>query len=105
MNTIRVEIVAFVDSAQPGWVECRLIDAMGEEWKFVEKVPVVTEAWLDENSKYPQQGFIACEIIETWNDEHARRLARICTEWPWGIESVRERRTEFIVPAEMVVSV
>ncbi len=105
MNAIHVEITAFVDSACPGWVECRLIDATGEEWKFVEKVPVVTEAGLDENSGYPQPGFLACEIIETWTDERARRLVRVCTERPWGVESVREGRTEFVVPAELVASI
>lgn len=105
MDAIRVEIVAFVDSAQPGWVECRLIDADGVTWRFVEKVPVVTDARLDESSAYPQPGFIGCEVIEAWNDEQGRRLVRVCTERPWGVESMGAGRTQFVVPADTVVTI
>ncbi|MDI1443615.1 hypothetical protein [Polyangium sp. 6x1] len=44
---VEVQIVRFADDAQPGWVECHLLDAHGRRWAFLEKVPVVTTARLD----------------------------------------------------------
>ena len=37
----------YVSDHNPGFVECRLTDAWGREWLFVDKVPVVTLADLD----------------------------------------------------------
>ncbi len=54
MYGVRVEIVRFVDDSQPGWVECRLVDARGQEWLFVEKVPIVTSSDLTALTPYPQ---------------------------------------------------
>jgi hypothetical protein len=62
MLGVRVEISRYADAAQPGWVECRLVDALGHEHVFVEKVPVVTEAHLVAASGFPQAGFIAVSI-------------------------------------------
>jgi hypothetical protein len=63
MLGVRVEISRYADAAQPGWVECRLVDAFGHEHVFVEKVPAVTEAHLDAASGFPQAGFIACIVV------------------------------------------
>lgn len=64
MFGIKVKITKFIDDSQPGWVECEFTDAFGKLHIFKEKVPIVTPEYLDENSIYPQNGIIVCEIIE-----------------------------------------
>ena len=50
MNGLLVEIVKYVsDEPQPGVVECRLIDANGVTWTFVEKTAIVTDQQIDEH--------------------------------------------------------
>ena len=83
MVGIRVQIVRYADDAQPGWVECQLVDAHGRRWSFIEKVPVVTLADLDPTSGYPQPGVIACEVLERDGE-----VARIDTARPWGVIAV-----------------
>jgi hypothetical protein len=86
-NAVRVEITRFVDDHQPGWVECRLIDAREAVWLFIEKVPVVTVAWLDADSVYPQQGEIACEIISGALNSQPDDILLIDTGSPWHVEA------------------
>ncbi len=84
---IDVEIVRFTDSHQPGWAECILRDVRGHEWMIIEKVPVVSDGPLDATSIFPQQGSIACEVVEQWTDEQGRTRCIIDTARPWGIEA------------------
>jgi hypothetical protein len=104
MKAVRVVIRKYVDPANPGWVECTLLDAAGREVRFVEKVPVVTEADLGPDSPYPQTGVIACEVLETRQDAEGRELATISTVKPWGVESA-EGETEFEVPCEQLLDI
>ena len=83
---IKVEIVKFVDSWQPGWVEGRFTDVLGNEHRFVEKVPVLTADYLDENSSYPQRGFIGCTILNEKEIE-GNKVFEVDTSQPDGIES------------------
>ena len=83
---IEVEITRFVDASQPGFVECKLVDALGREHLFVEKVPVVTLEYLDASSRYPKQGVVACRIVEKKRVDN-RDVFRVNTEEPWGVES------------------
>ena len=85
---LKVQIIRFVDIHQPGWVECRLLDAWDCGWTFIEKVPVVTEAALDKLSDYPQDGLIACDIVKAWHDERGRSLVTVDTSQAWGIAAV-----------------
>lgn len=100
MLGVNVEISRYVDNSQPGWVECRLVDALGDEHLFVEKAPVVTTAHLDAASSYPQAGVIACIVLG--RSEHGgRQLVRVDTQTPWGIEST-EGKDRFDVLAEQL---
>ena len=101
MLGVRVEICRYADAAQPGWVECRLVDAIGHEHVFVEKVPVVTKAQLDVASSFPQAGLIACIVIGRNERDDGRQLVRIDTQTPWGIESTAGR-TQFDVLSEQL---
>jgi hypothetical protein len=87
LPAVRIQISRYTSDANPGWVECRLVDAWGKEWLFEEKVPVVSLLDLDEQTSYPQPGIIACQIIKQWHDAQGRELASVDTSAPWGVES------------------
>lgn len=88
MKAFIVEITRFLSSDQPGFVECRFFDAWEKEHRVQEKVPVVTSKDLDENSDYPQNGIIACEIIKIWTDKNNRKIYTVTAEKPWDIETI-----------------
>jgi hypothetical protein len=98
---IEVEITRFVDDSQPGFIELRFVDAFGHEHFFIEKVPVVTLEYLNADSIYPRQGFIACRIVEKKLIDN-REVFRVNTEEPWGIESTAGE-TEFDVFREQLL--
>jgi len=103
MHFISVQIVRFVDSAFPGWVECEFVDAEGRQHIFKDKIPIFTVELLDADSKYPAPGVVACEILEQFKDEERRELTRVSTRSPWDIES-SEGLSEFAVLASQVSS-
>ncbi len=84
---IRVDIVRYLDSSYPGFVECRLVDAAGREHFFRDKVPVVTLADIDEHSDYPQPGGIGCTVISRRIAVGGREVVEVDTEKPWAIDS------------------
>ncbi len=97
-----VQIERFVDEYQPGFVECRLVDAEGHPHLFIEKVPIVSADDLWSNSTYPVAGAIACEIEAEWTDHEGRNLVRVSTEKPWSVEST-SGITRFVVLSSQVV--
>jgi hypothetical protein len=101
MLGVRVRISRYVDAAQPGWVECRLVDALEYEHVFVEKVPVVTKAHLDAASSFPEAGYIACIVVGRNERDDGRQFVRIDTQTPWGIESTAGR-SQFDVLSEQL---
>ena len=101
MLRVAVEIVRFVDESFPGFVECHLKDASGQQHVFVDKVPIVTAADLGPDSVYPQRGAIACELSDQWADDQGRELRRINTAKPWAIESISGAHS-FVVLAEQL---
>lgn len=102
VNAIAIQIERFVDDHQPGFVECRLVDAHGLSHLFVEKIPVVTAANIWSHSSYPQIGAIACEIESESIDAEGRMIAHVNTVQPWSVEST-EGLTRFVVLASQVV--
>ena len=97
MPELIVEIVRFVDGAQPGVVECVVTDAWGKAHAFIDKIPIFTTADLTERNSYPQPGVIACDVLKRWHDSDGREIATVDTLKPWGVESI-EGRTQFDVP-------
>ena len=100
---ITITITKFVDKGFPGFVECQLVDAMGQSHAIIEKVPIVTteDLWLD--SSYPREGSFRCEVVKNWEDDRGRNLCQIDTSRPWSIEST-EGKTEFVVLASQLRS-
>src|ERR1039457_6320022 len=89
MTFVRVEITRWVDDYQPGIVECRLVDADGNEWHFIEKVPVVTsDRPVSASSTFPTEGAIACRSVAQMEDGGGRRTVRITTEHPFHVSAV-----------------
>ena len=103
MVAVTVEITKFVDESQPGWVECKLVDAYGREHLFIEKVPVVCLEDLDASSIYPQPGVIACELIERIS-VGAAEIVKINSERPYAIESVDGNVLFDVQPDQLVDS-
>jgi len=102
-NSVAVDITRFVDSAQPGWVECVLRDAHGVTRTFVEKVPVVTTESLSELSTYPRRGLLACEVVTGQAMNDGSPLVQIDTSRPWGIEST-DGTTKFMIRREQLLN-
>jgi hypothetical protein len=101
LKAIKISITSFIDDHQPGFVECKFHDAFGKEHVVQEKVPIVTDKDLDADSEYPQDGFIACEIVKEWNDAKGRKIFTIDTSKPWGVDTI-EGLTEFEVLEEQL---
>jgi hypothetical protein len=94
MFAIKIKITKFISDDQPGFVECTFIDA-NQKLHFVQdKVPIVTEKYLDANSEYPQDGIIACEIVKEWKDSNGQKIFTVNTSKPWGVDTV-DGLTEF----------
>ncbi len=100
---VAVLITRYVDDSFPGFVECKLIDAGGREWTFVEKVPVVTDAALDASTSYPRPAVLACRIVERRREPDGTEVVTIDTATPWGIEST-SGVTRFDVRPEQISS-
>ena len=86
---LTIEIVRFVDSHQPGWVETQFFDTKGRCHKIIDKVPMFVDstAALDEDSVYPQPGVVVCEVLSTSTDESGRTVAHITIARPYSMES------------------
>ena len=102
MVGIRVQIVQWIDDHQPGWVECALFDDSGEEHRFREKAPVVSDADLHAGSPYPQPGIIGCRVLRCYEAEDGHIVVEVDTDEPWGIQSLGGR-SQFNVASENVV--
>jgi hypothetical protein len=83
-------------------VECRLIDALGREHVFVEKVPIVTEADLSESGSYPQSGVIACVLLGSNESDEGHQLVHIDLQTPWGVQSLAGRSQLDVFPEQLV---
>jgi hypothetical protein len=89
MIGLSVQITKYIsDDPQPGIVECRLLDAYGNEWVFREKTAIVGLGPLDTDNDYPQPGIIACEIVKQWQDAKSREIVSVNTERPDGVETL-----------------
>ena len=103
MPSIKAEVSRYIDDEpQPGIVECTFVDAFGQSHFFREKTAIVSSEVLLATTVYPVACELSCEIEAEWIDQDGNPLVRICTELPWGIESVTGE-TRFIVrPAQLL---
>ena len=102
MTSVCVEITRWVEDYQPGVVECKLIDAAGCEWLFIEKLPLVSEDdSLCASSVYPVPGLIACKVLAYIEDLSRRRTVRITTENPNHTASVNGQAIFDVLPEQI----
>lgn len=100
---IRVSIARYVsDDPQPGIVECEFFDAHGRRWSFVEKTAIVAAADLDSQTRYPQPGVVACEIVGLTRNAAGREIVLVDTERPWDIESMDGAKRFEVSPDSLV---
>ena len=97
MMAVRVTITQFVDDYQPGIVECKLVDAWGREWYFIEKGPIVSDAYLDESSHYPQPGVLGCQVVARRQHADGREVVTIETD-----ESTTGEHQFDVVPEQLI---
>jgi hypothetical protein len=98
IESLMVKIIRFVDSHQPGMVECEFSDADGRRHNITDKAPIFTTASLDVYGSYPQMGLLRCEVKARWTDASGRELAEISTASPDAVESA-EGLSDFIIVA------
>ncbi|MBX3241713.1 MAG: hypothetical protein KIT80_12065 [Chitinophagaceae bacterium] len=91
---LKVKIVEYVDDSQPGWVRCTFTDAYGIEWSVIDKVPIVTDEYLDEKSNYPKNGILSCVIID--ESSTANDVTKIDTSKPIFIEAENGEHEFFV---------
>ena len=96
MTQLNVQIVRYVDSSFPGWVECMFVDSEGRCHTLRDKVPIFTVELLNEKCPYPRPGEVACEMLERFRDNLGNDVARITLQRPYAVESV-EGANEFVV--------
>ncbi len=101
-KAIPVQIRRFVSDDNPGWVECFFVDALGREKVFIGKYPWFTTETLDAESRYPQPGVIACDILERQVDESGRERLLVDTAGPLDIESVDGETTFRVRPGDLM---
>jgi hypothetical protein len=94
LKAIKIKIISFISDDQPGFVECKFYDAFNNEHIVQEKLPIVTDKYLDTNSEYPQDGIIACKIVKQWEDKNGKTIFTVNTTKPWAVDTI-EGLTEF----------
>jgi hypothetical protein len=78
-----------------------LVDALGVEHMFVEKVPAVTKAHLDAGISYPRPGVIACVVLTRIARDDGRQFVHIDTQRPWAIESTAGNSRFEVFPEQL----
>jgi hypothetical protein len=99
VTSVACEIVRWTDDRLPGWVQARLVDADGTEWRFEDKAPMFSAEDLTSTTSYPVAGAIRCEVVG--EDRDAGRTA-IDTALPDGITAVDGVTTRFSVMSSVV---
>ena len=102
IRNVAVQIVRFLDPHNPGFVECKLVDAEGVVHTFADKVPIFTTELLDAESTYPRPGSVRCKIVSQSQDPIGIPLVVISTLWPDGIES-SDGGSEFVVRSDQIL--
>lgn len=103
IDVLPVMIERVVDAEVCPWIlECLLIDADGDEHRFIENEAILFAANLSSSTIYPQPAQLACVVLKRWTDETGRDLALISTTKPWGMESTTGATSFTVFGAQIV---
>jgi hypothetical protein len=100
MAYLRGAVTRWVDDAQPGWVETRLVDADGTVVLLTDKVPVFGLDGVTADTPFPVPVDLECEVVRYERDWHDREIAVVVLDH--GIMD-QEGRNQFRVPADQIV--
>lgn len=82
MSSVIVTVTRIIETTgYPLWVECKLIDAYGNEHIFRDKMPIFLKNDVSE-SDLPADGEIRCTVLS-----HKKDILRIDTSAPDDVES------------------
>jgi predicted HD phosphohydrolase len=96
MRQVRVRAVRWVSDDNPGFVECRLVDADGREHALIDKAPVLDVGdVLRPDTTYPINISIDCRVVREDGDSVVIELA-------YHVESV-DGQGEFRVARHLLV--
>ena len=104
MKAIKIKITKFISDDQPGFVECMFYDALNKKHIVQEKIPVITEKYLDVNSNYPQDGIIVCEIVNESGVLNGIKIVTVDTSRPWGVETI-DGLSQFDILEEQLIEI
>jgi hypothetical protein len=63
MEGVLCQVVRWVDDEpQPGWVEARFTDALGQGWSFFDKPPIFGVD-VSSSTDFPVAAMIRCEVL------------------------------------------
>ena len=96
---VTVSIVGFVEEHQPNIIDFMLRDAFDQEWRFHDKVPMVSIEDINEHSSYP----VRCTVLKRFVDESGRAMAVIDTMVPDSIATLGEEHV-FTVADDQILS-
>lgn len=99
---LKIKIIEFADDNQPGFVNCTFTDAFGQEYKIFEKVPVVTDEYLNESSDYPKEGIISCVILDQNLNEVGVDIVKINITEPLKVSTVDDQTVFFVLRSQLV---
>jgi hypothetical protein len=94
MEKLRASAVCWHSDDFPGWVEICVRDALGQDHRIIEKVPVVTTLDVTADSSFPIGFWIEAEI-ETVDG------ASMVVTLPGGMETKEGKRSLSVVPADI----
>ncbi|HEX9997555.1 MAG TPA: hypothetical protein VGB45_10455 [Abditibacterium sp.] len=102
MIGIKAQIIRCInDESYPIVVECCFEDAHGWIHLFHDKDVIFSSETLDENTRYPLDAIVGCEIVER-SDGYQGVIVRVNTEKPWGIASTQGRKIFDVMRQQLV---
>lgn len=98
---LKIKIIEFADNSQPGFVNCTFTDLYGQEYIIFEKIPVVTDENLDENSDYPKDGIVGCLILDENPDMTNANIVKINIAEPLHISTENDETIFFVLKNQL----
>jgi hypothetical protein len=82
IKNLKVSILNYIESSSyPAWVRCSFSDVNGNVHYITEKLPVITELDINEESDYPIIGNVRCQVVSAVDE-----IVKIDTSNPFSIE-------------------
>lgn len=100
-----VTMTRYTSNDQPGWVECRLVDAYGREWLFEDKVPIINADYdIGYHTSFPKDAIIRCTVVNRRRDVDGQEIVTVDTELPDHVEA-KTGETKFDVRPDQIEAI